>query len=696
VFADLVFSGGIPGSFTYAIPDSLRSSVFLYQRVIAPFGEETLQGVIVSFSDTTPLHKVRDILKIFDREPALTAEQVDLAKEISRIYFCTLADALALFFPPGKIQKVTEGALPPRDSAFAGKFRGEAEQGGGALPPRNEGSAGNFRGSELPPLTEEQEQAVHSMLQGNSEFDKFLLFGVTGSGKTRVYTEIIFHMLKKDAGVIFLLPEIALSYQFLQNLKPVFGSTMAILHSRLTPRQRSEEYSRILRGEARLVVGTRSAVFAPVQNLSVIILDEEHDSSYKENRMPYYHARSVAWMRLNKMGHFHGRILLLGSASPSLESYALARSGFYQMLRLNRRATGMNLPQTYLHTYNVPNSLLSPFLRNKMKEHLARGKQVLLLLNRRGYKNYAVCRECSTVAMCPHCSVSLTYHKNGELKCHLCGHTEMYTGICASCHSRQTLVGAGTQKIEDELDNFFPGIEYARLDQDSAREPDFTPELLKAMQSGKVNILFGTQMVAKGFDLPGVTLVGIIQADSALYFSDFRGAEKTFQLVLQASGRAGRHSEGEVVIQTENAPHYSVRYAASSDYESFAASELSLREEFQYPPYRRFLRILFRASQESDVIRAAEAVALFLRGGDDGLFSPAVPSEREREMELIGPAPAPLAKASSEYRWHLLLRSKRSEPLREAAARLMAAVESRELRLHSVKMFLDPDPVDLM
>lgn len=671
MYIETVVQGKGERVYTYLVPERFREKARLYQRVRVPFGEENgLTALITGFSETPEIDRIREIERIVDDEPVLNQEQFHLAEQISHLYYCSLGDALFLMLPAGvRARENPEGQ-----------------------PQENENI--------LPPLTQEQSEALSHLKEKKSlgALYKYLLWGITGSGKTRVYLELIRHYLDHGEGVILLLPEIALSYQFVSRLKPLFGNKMATLHSRLAISERMAEYRRIMSGEAPLVVGTRSASFAPVKNLSLIIIDEEHDTSYKENRSPYYHARTIAFLRLQSRAGKESTLplrLLLGSATPSLESYYLAQSGYYQLLRLKERATGISMPKTEVYHYSITNSLLSPYLRKKMSQHLDNGKQVILLLNRRGYKNYAICRSCGEVQTCPRCSVSLTYHKDQTLRCHLCGHSEPYSGACHSCRGKLELHGEGTQKLEDELDHFFPGIEYARMDQDSARDREYTEDVISATMAQKVRILFGTQMIAKGFDLPGVTFVGILNADSGLFTSDFRGVERTFQLINQASGRAGRHEAGEVLIQTEAPPHWAIRYAAEEKYAEFAANELSLREQLGYPPFRRLIRILVKGKDEKAVSRLAHDIVASFDAESSSLFFEQKERDVKSDIEILGPAEAPVSKASEEWRWHILLKCHELQTLQKETQQLYEKLKSGHIKNHGASVFIDPEPLDL-
>lgn len=507
-------------------------------------------------------------------------------------------------------------------------------------------------------LTREQEAALAAILEGvrKREFVSFLLHGVTGSGKTEIYIRAIAEVVALGRTALMLVPEIALTPALSQLFRACFGEGVAILHSNLTAGQRLEEWWRIRRGAARVVIGTRSAVFAPLQDLGMIIVDEEHDGSYKQDNVPFYHGREAALFRARSTG----ATVVLGSATPSLESYFRARyGGSPRLLSLESRVLSRPLAEVEVvdmrdevQKYG-PAALFSRKLRIEIRQRLDRREQVLVLLNRRGYASSLLCRKCGAVVQCPHCSIALTYHQEDEkLLCHYCGMVRQVPSTCEACQAEfMHCVGAGTEKVEAMLKKLYPGARVDRLDRDTTRRQGSLVEILAKFSRGETDILVGTQMIAKGHDIHNVTLVGVLSADIGLGMPDFRSAERTFQLLTQVAGRAGRGEiAGKVVIQTYYPNHYALRLACQQDYPEFFRQELQFRESLRYPPFTTLANLLIRGPRLEKVLRIAhrarraldEAVA---EANPGGLF------------RVLGPAPAPLEKLRDEFRYQILLKS---------------------------------------
>lgn len=518
-------------------------------------------------------------------------------------------------------------------------------------------------------------------------FSSFLLHGVTGSGKTEVYMEAIEQTLDQGREAIFLVPEISLTPQMVERFKSRFGNRVAVLHSALSQGERYDEWRKILHGQVQVVVGARSAIFAPFRKLGLIVIDEEHESSYKQEETPRYHARDVALWRARETGS----VLIMGSATPALETYALATRGRYQLLTMNERVGNRPLPAVHvvdmreeLRTEN--RSMFSRTLFSLMEDRLRKQEQMVLFLNRRGFSTFVMCRSCGYTLRCPHCDISLTYHKtNHTARCHYCGYTIKQPAHCPECQSEHIrFFGTGTQKVEEELARLFPGVRVIRMDVDTTSRKGAHEELLGRFRAGKGDILLGTQMIAKGLDFPRVTLVGVITADTSLFLPDFRAAEKTFQLLTQVGGRAGRHElPGDVVIQTYTPEHYSIQYAMKHDYISFFQEEMLQRRRTGYPPYYRLVLITFAHEDVPVVIRAAEQVAEFLR-----------PRIAET-TQILGPVASPIARVKDRFRFQIMLKYRDEPEMAGLLGRMNAQVEEW-MKQYQVGMTIDMDPQILL
>ncbi|HEX6989463.1 MAG TPA: primosomal protein N', partial [Bacillota bacterium] len=515
----------------------------------------------------------------------------------------------------------------------------------------------------------------------------FLLEGVTGSGKTEVYLHAVRDALARGRGAIVLVPEISLTPQVIDRFKRALGRPVAVLHSALSDGERHDEWQRIRRGDARVVVGARSAVFAPVIDLGLLILDEEHAPSYKQDETPRYHARAVAEARMRALDG----VLLLGSATPSVESAYRVRTGELVHLRLGRRIGGRALPRVTVVDMREQyrrgrRGLLSPPLVDALRRTLSRGRQALLFLNRRGFSTIVLCRECGAAVKCPRCEVTLTYHRRGDrLRCHHCGYGCAPVARCPACGGASVgYFGTGTQRVELAVRELFPGVRVERMDADTVGGRGSHERIYRAFYSGQVDVLVGTQMIARGWDVPGVTLVGVVAADTSLHLPDFRSAERTFELLVQVAGRAGRGDEpGEVLVQTYNPDHYAVEAAVRFDSDAFYARELAVREALGYPPFGHLVRVVFSGAAPQAVTAAAEQFAQGVRRD----LQPAPGTE------VLGPAPAPIPRLRGRVRWHVLLKG-------PDAAALQAAVRSRaeavERAAAGVRVVVDVEPQSML
>ena len=513
-------------------------------------------------------------------------------------------------------------------------------------------------------LTGEQATAVESVLlalkEGSSQ--TILLHGVTGSGKTDVYRDLVAHVLTQGGDAILLVPEISLTSQVARYFETQFGEQVIILHSGIRPREKMKASEDILAGHKRIVIGARSAVFAPLLNLRLIILDEEHDGAYKQDENPKYHARDVARKRMEQLNG----VVLLGSATPSLEAYAAAQSGKIRLLTMTRRIGESSLPPVEIvdmreELIQGNRSMFSLLLQQKLRERLERGEQSMLFLNRRGYSTFVACRECGYVVSCPNCDITLTYHSQGQaMRCHYCNHKELPPLRCPKCASRYIrFFGQGTQRVEEELLGLLPEAPILRLDFDTTRSGEAYRTILESFRRQEASILVGTQMMAKGLDFPNVTLVGVIAADQTLNMPDFRARERTFQLLTQVAGRAGRSNKpGEVAIQTYSPTDGAILRAAQHDFQGFFWEEIRYRKERKYPPYTHIVRVLLLNEKEDRVIKGANELGACLRQGMQDL------NYGNNDLDILGPAPAVLSRLKNQWRWQISVKGRRLDLIR--------------------------------
>ncbi|MBU5444257.1 primosomal protein N' [Paenibacillus sp. MSJ-34] len=584
-----------------------------------------------------------------------------------------------------------------------------------------------FRPTEPLPLTAEQSR-VYAQIASDLDarrHEAYLLHGVTGSGKTEVYLQAIERCIAQDRAAIVLVPEISLTPQMVERFKSRFGSMVAVMHSRLSDGERYDEWRKIREGRVKVAIGARSAVFAPFERLGLIIIDEEHETSYKQEESPKYHARDVAMKRAER----HGAVVVLGSATPSLESYEAAvrsRAGReaavasnaearsmkeegrtelrLKLLEMPTRVGGRKLPQVHIvdlreELKNGNRSMFSRALHQAIAARLERREQIVLLLNRRGYSTFVMCRTCGYVAGCPDCDISLTYHqKSNRLRCHYCGYAETASSVCPSCGSEHIrYFGTGTQRVEEELAKLFPGIRVVRMDVDTTSAKGAHEKLLGIFRDRKADVLLGTQMVAKGLDFPDVTLVGVITADSALNIPDFRSAEKTFQLLTQVAGRAGRHHlPGEVFVQTYTPEHYSIVHAGEHHYEAFVSDELEHRLKRIYPPYCRLILITFSHEQLPLLVRMSENFANRLKeeAAAAGWLAP-LHSSQPDAMELLGPVASPIPRLKNRYRFQCMIKYRGSMDLAGMIRRTTMEFDDA-MRRHQLQIGVDVDPQMLM
>lgn len=533
-------------------------------------------------------------------------------------------------------------------------------------------------------LNQEQQDALSAVASAMDQENTqtFLLQGVTGSGKTEVYLQAIAKALQKGQTALMLVPEISLTPQMVARVCGRFGEQVAILHSNLSQGERYDEWRRIDRGQARVVVGARSAIFAPLKNLGIIIMDEEHETSYKQDDSPRYHARDVAKWRAK----YHQAVLLLGSATPSLESRSRAQVGVYQLLRLSHRVNGQSLPPIEVvdmrpEIRQQGETNFSRRLMELLQDRLGKGEQSILMLNRRGFSSFMMCRDCGAVLKCPNCDISLTLHMDTRtMRCHYCGHEEPIPQYCPQCHSRHIrYYGTGTEKVAAQLSALLPAARVLRMDVDTTRRKGMHEKILRQFGEHQADILLGTQMIAKGLDFPDVTLVGVLNADTGLELPDFRASEHTFDLLAQVSGRAGRADKpGHVIIQTFNPDHYAIRLAQAHDYDRFFATEMNVRYRGGYPPYYYTVRVMASHEQEAVATKAMIRIS-------EQIKRSVAPS-----TIILGPSPRPIARMKRRYYYQLVIKYKQDPQLHRILTTVLTETQPRGFR--DLQVSIDPEP----
>lgn len=711
-----------PKPYTYRVPPEFEDAVTVGTAVAVPFGgRKRVGGFVVACHDRDPEAALKPILGVLG-DMAVPESLYALFEWVAETAICSFAQVWTTAVPRGtlarkaqpKTQWVVRALAPPEAlSARQREILEVLRASGGVLtlvelvkragtsPAAVKTMAKHgavtlaqeriWRAPPLPDaqqaeplvLNDAQREAVRAIADGEPG-DAFLLFGVTGSGKTEVYLQAIAQTLEAGKSAIMLVPEIALTPQTVARFRGRFGDRLALMHSTLSDGERFDEWQRLRDGEACVAVGARSAVFAPLPNLGLIILDEEHEGSYKQDTAPRYHARSVAFKR----AALEGAKLILGSATPSVETFYRASQGEIRRLDLPHRVSGRSLPPVELVDMREElkagnRKIFSRSLLSALQEHLARGEQAILLMNRRGYASFVLCRSCGEAVSCPNCSVSLTYHKDHELlRCHTCNFAAAYPQRCPDCRSPFIKhFGAGTQQVAEAAGLLLPEARILRLDRDTTTRKDSHRRILEAFAKGEANVLIGTQMVAKGLDLPRVSLVGVVAADVALNLPDFRAAERTFQLVTQVAGRAGRGDlPGRVIVQSYATEHASLIFAQHHDYAGFYAREIADREALRYPPFQRLVNVVFSAESQQAAWAAAEAAATSLR--------------EHEGLTVLGPAESAIAQIRGRYRVQVLLKAPDPDPVRHA---LRDALRPGKLpRASGLRIAVDVDPVSLL
>ena len=546
-----------------------------------------------------------------------------------------------------------------------------------------------FEHTEPLQLTKEQSVAIKPILQTIEEkrHDVFLLYGITGSGKTEIYMQSIQKVLEEGREGIVLVPEISLTPQMVNRFKGRFGDEVAVLHSGLSIGEKYDEWRKIQRKEVRVAVGARSAIFAPFGNLGIIIIDEEHETSYKQEDNPRYHARDVAIERART----HNCSVILGSATPSLETFARAKKGVYQLLTLSKRMNDQSLPTVDIVDMREElregnRTMFSRLLYDKLQDRLMKKEQTVLFLNKRGHSSFVMCRDCGYVIQCPNCDISLTYHRyQQQMKCHYCGYEAVVPTICPECTSEHIrYFGTGTQKVEEELGKIFPEARVIRMDVDTTSRKGSHEKLLTAFQEGKADILLGTQMIAKGLDFPNITLVGVLSADTMLHLPDFRSSEKTFQLLTQVSGRAGRHElAGEVVIQTYSPEHYSIELASQQDFDQFYQKEMMIRKIHQYPPFYYLALITVGHEELMKVVDVTEKISVTLS------------SRLSKGAHILGPVACPIPRINNKYRYQCIVKYKK-EPKLTQTLKMILDHYQQDIHRTGLQISIDKNPYILM
>lgn len=735
--ASVVFPDGPDQEFSYLVPERLAGKIVAGQRVRACFGKgnRTAVGYCIGVEtrDTGP-RKLKELIGAVDEQRLLSPPLMRLATWIKEYYLAPWAAVLETIVPAGVRDQVGTRVmtllslsaaaraeldtlkLAKKQAAVvawlaqqsqpvpAAKVAAAVACGPGPIDAlRRKGlivaeqrRMETGSAADSPPPTEEhlrlnadQQQALDAILSAlnSGRHETLLLHGITGSGKTEVYIQAIQEVIRFGRQAIVLVPEISLTPQTQSRFLARFGR-VAVLHSHMTPIDRRREWERIARGEINVVVGARSAIFAPVPHLGLIVLDEEHETSFKQQETPRYHARDVALFRAAA----ENVPLVLGSATPSLETYRRAQTGEYKLLRLPKRVEDRPLPDVATIDLRTearrggPSGALSRPLTAAMQATLSEGGQVILLLNRRGYSTHIQCPACGKVVRCPHCDIPLTHHRQVEhALCHYCDYQTPTPNVCPDCnYAGIRYSGLGTQKLEVEVQSRFGEYRSLRMDTDAMQKPGSHERALAAFRSGEVRILLGTQMIAKGLDFPNVTLVGVINADMALHLPDFRASERSFQLLVQVAGRTGRGEKGgRVMVQTFSPDHPAVQAAVRHDYEGFARHELPMREALHYPPYGAIVRLVIRGPQQA----TAEAFAQQVGQRVQAELTPLSPESR-----VLGPAPCPLARLRGNYRFQIQLQGPSGEPLRKAVGLAAQGLKAPD----EVLWIVDVDPIDML
>ena len=726
--------------FQYRVPFSIQEEIVPGTRVIIPFGRgnREREGYVISLKESAdyPEDRIKEIIGISPGTLTMESRMIELAAFLKYRYGSSMYQALRTVMPvkrkvPVRTKRYLTLCLNKEEAEKLledwkrrqYRLRSRLLEDLLAAPDHtisrdHRKETGNIPLKELKKLEDRGILKISSRISYRSPFSslsrkedkiilnpdqekilldfirdysagvirQYLLHGVTGSGKTEVYMAMIEEVLRLGRQAIVLIPEISLTFQTVRRFYERFGEQIAVIHSRMSQGEKSDSYMRIEAGEAKIVIGPRSALFAPVRDLGLIVIDEEHDGAYKSDSSPKYHARETAVYLAEQCG----ASLVLGSATPSVETYTKALSGEYKLWTLKKRGGNALLPRVTVVDLKEEfrggnHSIFSGVLREKMEEKLKKKEQIMLFLNRRGYAGFVSCRACGTVMKCPHCDISLTFHRDGSLRCHYCGYSTVYSRRCPVCGLPHVAAfGLGTEKVEAALLAEFPEAKVLRMDTDTTRRKNAHRDILDAFSEGEADILLGTQMIVKGHDYPNVTLVGILAADLSLHARDYRSGERTFQLLCQAAGRAGRGDKsGEVIIQTYSPDHYAITSAADQSYEHFYEEEAAYRRLLSYPPWSHLLVLLVQSGEENQAALAVQRIQKMIIQSQKGL---------DRPVTLLNPGKASLSKLTDSYRQVLYLKHEEGERLLDLKERLEPVLDSHPL-FAGVSVQFDFDPM---
>ena len=705
----------IDKTFTYQVPPTMFSSVKIGKRVLVPFGRQKLEGFIVEISTKKEVdYLVKEIIEVIDQDAVLNEELLKLGKYMQKKTLSSLVSCYQTMLPRAlkahkniQVSKKYETYYILIDSNYEGNktqnqmislLKEKQEVARKELLQISISSLNTlekkhiikkvekevYRLKEQPieheqkvNLTNEQKQVIDTILSKKHEFIPYLLHGVTGSGKTEVYMNLIEEVLKEGKEAIVLVPEISLTPQMVTRFRNRFGNQIAILHSRLSLGEKYDEWRKIERKEVSIVIGARSAIFAPFTNIGMILIDEEHSTTYKQENMPKYHAIDMALYRAKT---YHCPIVL-GSATPSLESYTRAKLGIYHLLEMKHRVND-TFPQVYFvnmkEEIKQKHSILSRLLEEKMKTCLEKKEQIILLLNKRGYSRVVTCKNCGEVDMCPNCDIPLIYHKEIQgMQCHYCGFHKPVRKKCPNCHGEEfQTYGMGTERLEEYVSKTFKDARVLRMDVDTTTKKGSHEKMIRAFSNQEYDILIGTQMIAKGLDFPNVTLVGVLEGDNSLNVPDFRSAERTFQLLNQVSGRAGRKNKlGEVIIQGFQLDHYSILYASKHDYIGFYEQEMKVRKKLNYPPYMNLSLIQLKGKDEQFLLNEATKIKKYL--------------QQEKDLQILGPSFASIPKINQIYMIQLIIKYKKSQQLISK----LQFIQTKYMNERKCKLEIDLNPI---
>lgn len=643
-------------TFDYIVPRELENTIKIGTNVLVPFGngDKTVNGYVIGLK-TNSVYATKEIIEVYNNY--LDESKIKFAEIMARRYFCNVSDCVKLMLPSGNVKNRTK----KKEYTYIEKDRAKK-------------------------LTEEQSYAFNKINETiiNNQNKEFLIYGVTGSGKTEVYLQLIDSSLRNGKSAIVLVPEISLTPQMVDRFIARFGEEeIAIIHSKLSKGERTENWQRIYNGQARIVIGARSAVFAPVNNLGIVIIDEEHDASYKSESTPRYNAKDIARYICRKSK----APLVLGSATPDIGTYYKSP----EILMLKKRANNSNLPEVEIidmrdELLNGNKSVLSYRLLEEIKNNLETKKQTIIFLNRRGFSTCVVCKECGYAVKCPRCNITLTHHlKDKKLKCHYCGYERDIVATCPKCSGKtMNYSGVGTQKLELEIQSIFPNASIIRMDVDTTSKKDSHEEILDKFKNDNIDILIGTQMVVKGHHFPNVTLVGVITADTSLNIDDYRANERTFQLLTQVAGRAGRENlPGKVIIQTFNPDSYSIEYSKKQDYEGFFETEIKFRKELKYPPFYDIILFVISSKKEDQVIEISEYLHKVLTNSNIG-----------GKILIYKPQPAPISRINNKYRWRMIIKAKTDNTIVMEINKILS--EFYKTKIKDVSIVVDINPANMM